>query len=111
MPAQPEMDPGDLTMELVEETGLRARHMHRLGRLHPAKGMSSQAYTVFVAEGLEAGEPAREHEEQDMRQGRFTQCQIESMIRAGNITDAATVAAYLLYLFSNRNRASHEFGC
>src|SRR3954452_21668920 len=44
LPGRKDADPLDLARrELAEETGLRARHMHRLGQLHPAKGMSSQA--------------------------------------------------------------------
>jgi hypothetical protein len=66
--------------------------------------MSSQAFTVFIAEELEAGQHAREHEEQDMCQRWFSKADLEHMIRAGTITDAPTVAAYLLYLFSDRNR-------
>jgi 8-oxo-dGTP pyrophosphatase MutT (NUDIX family) len=110
LPNRKDADPADLARrELAEETGLRARHIYRLGNLHPAKGMSSQACTVFIAEGLEAGQHAREQEEQDMRQRRFTQADLENMIRTGSITDAATIAAYLLYLFSDWNHASHEF--
>lgn len=55
---------------------------------------------MFIADGLEAGQHAREHEEQDMRQHLFTRVELENMIRAGTITDSATIAAYLLYLFS-----------
>jgi 8-oxo-dGDP phosphatase len=66
-------DPIELARrELAEETGLRAGHIYRLGRLYPAKGMTSQAFTVFVAEQLEVGQHSREHEEQDMRQRRFS---------------------------------------
>lgn len=111
LPNREDADPTELARrELAEETGLRARDTHRLGYLHSAKGMSSQAFTVFIAEGLEAGQHAREHEEQDMRQRWFTQADLEAMIRDGTITDAPTVAAYLLYLFSDRNRDSHGFG-
>ena len=39
-----------------------------------------------------------------MRQHRFSQADVENMIQDGTITDAATIAGYLLYLFSDRNR-------
>ena len=108
LPNREDSDPTELARrELAEETGLRARHMHRLGYLHPAKGMSSQACAVFIAEELEAGQHSREHEEQDMRQRWFSQADLEDMIRAGTITDAPTIAAYLLYLFSDRKRGCH----
>jgi 8-oxo-dGTP pyrophosphatase MutT (NUDIX family) len=109
LPNRQHADPTELARrELAEETGLRARHIQRLAYLHPAKGMSSQAFTVFIATGLEAGRHAREHEEQDMRQRWFSQTDFERMIQDGTITDAATIAAYLLYLFSTRNHARME---
>lgn len=111
MPNREHADPAELARrELAEETGLRATHIHRLGYVHPAKGMCSQACTVFVADGLEAGQHSREHEEQDMRQRWFSRADLEDMIQNGTITDAPTIAAYLLYLFPDRNHASHQTG-
>lgn len=111
LPNREDADPTELARrELTEETGLCARRIHRLGYLHSAKGMSNQGCTVFIAEGLEAGQHAREHEEQDMRQHWFSRADLEDMIQNGTITDAPTIAAYLLYLFADRNRASHGAG-
>jgi 8-oxo-dGTP pyrophosphatase MutT (NUDIX family) len=84
--------------ELAEETGLRALRLYHLGNLHPAKGMSSQGFAVFVADELKAGEHAREHEEQDMRQRWVSQSEFDQMIRGGVVTDDSTLAAYLLLL-------------
>lgn len=54
LPNGEEGDPAALAhRKLAEETGLHAGHLHRLGYLYPAKGMSSQAYAVFVAGHLE----------------------------------------------------------
>ena len=39
--------------ELEEETGHRAAHMVALGRFHASPGMSSEAFTLLRAEGLE----------------------------------------------------------
>ena len=38
--------------ELEEETGYRAEHMVDLGRFHASPGMSSEGFTLFLAEGL-----------------------------------------------------------
>jgi 8-oxo-dGTP pyrophosphatase MutT (NUDIX family) len=103
LPDSQDGDPTELAMrELAEETGLRPTHIHRLGYLHPAAGMSSQGCTVFVAEQLQAGQHSREHEEQDMHQCWFTTASFEDMIRDGIITDDSTIAAYMLYLLSDR---------
>lgn len=102
LPNREDGDPTELARrELAEETGLRAGHIYRLGYLYPAKGMSSQGCTVFVAEQLEAGQHSREHEEQDMRQHRFSRADLEDMIRDGIVTDDSTIAAYMLYLLSD----------
>jgi 8-oxo-dGTP pyrophosphatase MutT (NUDIX family) len=105
LPNREDGDPTELARrELAEETGLRARHLYRLGQLYPAKGMSNQACTVFVAEQLEVGQHSREHEEQDMRQCQFSQADLENMIRGGTINDDSTIAAYMLYLLPGPKR-------
>ncbi len=109
LPNREDADPVELARrELAEETGLCARRIHRLGYLHPVKGMSSQGCAAFIAEGLEAGQHSREHEEQDMCQRWFSQADVEDMIQKGTITDAPTIAAYLLYLFADRNHTGHR---
>jgi 8-oxo-dGDP phosphatase len=100
-----EPDPAELAaMELREETGLRADSMVRLGQLDVAPGMSSQRGWVWLATGLTQGEHDREPEEQDMRSDWFTGAQIEAMIRAGDITDAQTIAAWTLLALADRDR-------
>jgi len=97
-------DPADLARrELAEETGLHARTLYHVGNLHPAKGMSSQGFTVFVAVELQAGEHAREHEEQDMHQRWVSRAEFEQMIRDGLVTDDSTLAAYLLLLLQEKD--------
>lgn len=106
LPGRQDDDPTKLAMrELAEETGLRAGRIHRLGYLHPASGMSSQGCTVFVAEELEAGQHSREHEEQDMHQCWFSKTSFQDMIRDGTVTDDSTIAAYMLYVLSDRNKS------
>lgn len=94
--------------ELAEETGLRAGKLYHLGDLHPAKGMSSQRFAVFVADHLEAGTHAREHEEQDMRQRWISRSDFDQMIRDGLITDDSTLAAYLLFLLTPANAVASQ---
>jgi len=72
-------DPEELArLELAQETGLRAGELTRLGSLHCAHGISSQAW---------------------VSRARF-----EEMIGEGLITDDSTVAAYALLLVSERSR-------
>ncbi|NUS10346.1 MAG: NUDIX hydrolase [Streptomyces sp.] len=82
--------------ELREETGLRADRMTYLGRMHVAYGYASQGCHVFLAEELTEGAPEREASEADMRQRRVAPDEWRALIRAGRVTDAATLAAYTL---------------
>ena len=70
-------------LELLQETGLRARHLVKLGFLNCAHGISSQGGHFFLATGLEPGTPEREHEEQDMRQEWVPRAKFEEMISRG----------------------------
>ena len=82
--------------ELAEETGLRAARMEHLGRLFFAYGLSDQSFDVWRATGLEPGEQALEATEADLRVERFAVAELEAMIAAGRVRDAATVAAWHL---------------
>jgi 8-oxo-dGTP pyrophosphatase MutT (NUDIX family) len=96
-------DPTELArLELLQETGLRARNLVKLGCLNCAHGLSSQRGHFFLATGLEPGTPEREHEEQDMRQEWVPRTRFEEMITGGVITDDSTVAAYALLLLRER---------
>jgi 8-oxo-dGTP pyrophosphatase MutT (NUDIX family) len=84
--------------ELREETGLVAGELVHLGHLFGAYGFCSQGFDVFLATGLVAGPPQREHSEQDMVHRFVTDVEFSAMIRSGLVVDAATIAAYALLL-------------
>jgi 8-oxo-dGDP phosphatase len=102
-PGRADLDPAELAhRELREETGLRAESMTPIGLLDVAPGMSSQRGRVFVATGLTEGEHDREHTEQDMHSEWFSRAECERMMRKGEITDAQSLAAWALYLLTER---------
>jgi len=82
------------TAELHEETGLIAGSMQHAGRLYLAYGYSSQAYDVFLASDLEAGENQLDAEEVGLISRAFTLSRFEDMLKDGTIRDATTIAAY-----------------
>jgi ADP-ribose pyrophosphatase len=99
-----EPEPAELARrELREETGLRAQSVVPLGQLDVAPGMSSQRGWVFLATGLEEGPHEREPEEQDMRSAWFTDDEIEEMILSGIITDAQSIAGWMLLRLADGN--------
>ncbi len=93
----PDADPLEAAAhELAEETGLRAGRQTVLGRLHEAYGMSSQAFHVVLAEDLTPGEQALEPEEVGLVSSFFALPEVWSLVDAGRLTDAPTLAALAL---------------
>ena len=86
--------------ELAEETGLRAGSLRHLGHLYEAYGLCSQGCDVYLATDLVPGEVSREDSEQDMRHRAVTEDEFRRMVRAGDVVDGATLAAYSLLLLS-----------
>jgi 8-oxo-dGTP pyrophosphatase MutT (NUDIX family) len=82
--------------ELREETGLEADDISYLGHLYGAYGFCSQGFDVYLATALRPVLATREKTVQDMRYMRVTARQFVSMVRDGQVVDAATVAAYWL---------------
>ena len=82
--------------ELREETGLTAGQLRHVGHLFQAPGFSAQGFDVFLATDLTQGETALEVTESDLTAQAFTWPEVRAMIAAGEITDAATLAALAL---------------
>lgn len=102
-PDRADMDPAELSaQELREETGLSAGSMTAIGSVDVAPGISSQRGWVFLATELTNGEPERELEEQDMTMAWFERAEVEKMMATGEITDAQSMAAYLLLVLRER---------
>lgn len=62
------LDPGErptecAARELQEETGYRPGHLDELGWIWPTPGFSDEKIWLFLASGLEAGEPRLEDDE------------------------------------------------
>ena len=82
--------------ELEEETGLRAGRLERLGFMHYSPGLSSQGCHAWVATDLEHGEPRPEPTEVGLGVLAVAPARFERMVLDGEITDAATIAAWTL---------------
>jgi 8-oxo-dGTP pyrophosphatase MutT (NUDIX family) len=82
--------------ELAEETGFRAKHLERLGRLYYGYGLLDQPVDIWRATGLEPGPQDLEPTEHDLIVRRFSHAEIERMIDANELRDAASVAAWHL---------------
>ena len=80
--------------ELKEETGLTAKRWSQVLRLHTSNSITDEEGIVFVAEGLDEGEPDCD-ETEDLQIRKLPLSDALSMIERGEITDAISVAALL----------------
>lgn len=78
--------------ELLEETGLRARHWRPIVKMHLSNSVSDESGIVFLAQGLEMGEAEPEETEQlVLRRVPFEEAY--RMVKDFGITDSLSVAA------------------
>jgi 8-oxo-dGTP pyrophosphatase MutT (NUDIX family) len=98
-------DPEELARgELIEETGLEAAEMVRLGDLWIAYGYARQKQHVYLATGLTHAEKAPDAEEHDLVVRSVSVGEFEEMMRNGAIRDGCTLAAWGLYLLWKRRQ-------
>lgn len=81
--------------ELREETGLSGGSWRQLASFWTSPGFVNERVTVFVAHGLEEGEPEPD-EGEDLEVVRWTLAEVEARLR--ELEDATTLIGLLLYL-------------
>jgi ADP-ribose pyrophosphatase len=83
--------------ELIEETGHPARSLQRLGTVYPAPGYTDECLHVYYAQ-VEATQVARNLDEDERIEIVYLEAsEIETMIAAGDIEDAKTLSAWMLF--------------
>lgn len=78
--------------ELIEETGLRAARMSKVGQIYPVPGYSTEIIYVFKAEGLTQGEAAPE-EYEVIENIIMTKPQVKQLFLSGKLQDAKSICA------------------
>jgi ADP-ribose pyrophosphatase len=95
------LEPGEPALatarrELIEEAGYAAEDRTRLGVIHPLLSYSTEAIEVYVATGL-SHVGARLDDGEFLEVGMMSVGEMLKAIDRGEITDAKTVTALLLY--------------
>jgi ADP-ribose pyrophosphatase len=85
------------TAEPGEECGLTGGQWSKLGAFWTTPGFSREYMHVFLAEGVERGDPAPEADE-ELEIVRYPAADVEALVP--EIEDAKTLAGLLLYLTS-----------
>ena len=93
------IDPGEKELpaakrELREETGFSARRWKRILRFYASPGFVAEPMSVFLAQGLRAGEAEPEADEV-IEQRLVPLSKAVRMITTGNIRDAKTISGVL----------------
>lgn len=89
--------------ELAEETGYTARRFRQLLDVFPTPGFLSEHMVIFACTGLTPG-AARPEDDEKIEVGRFSQQELERMMRRGRLRDAKTIAALLYFAHVVRGR-------
>lgn len=87
--------------ELIEETGYRAAQLQMVRKFYASPGICDEAMYLFVANGLIAGEPDREANEQIENQ-LATWDEIRRWLSDGTIQDGKTLVGLMSYLLNER---------
>ncbi len=83
--------------ELIEEAGLAATSIVHLVTMHNAPGMSDEAVTIYLAQGLRQVDDDRQGvEEMAMEVERIALDEALAMVDDGRITDAKTIIGLAL---------------
>ena len=83
--------------ELEEETGFRAGRVQRLGGFFLAPGYSTEYIQAYLATDLEPGSAGGD-EDEDIQVLSLPLAEILRMVETGELEDAKSLAALLLYL-------------
>ena len=95
------VDPGEAMeaaaiRELREETGYVPDSIRFLAPIYPSVGYCTERIDIFYADVHEPGETDFDHDE-NIETVLITEDKMDSMIRAGQVQDAKTLAAWMLY--------------
>jgi len=82
--------------ELKEETGYEPDSIRLLGPIYPSVGYCDERIDIFYAEVHEPGETDFDHDE-EIETVLVTEEEMARMIRANEVQDAKTLAAWALY--------------
>ncbi|MFZ5353537.1 MAG: NUDIX hydrolase [Bacillota bacterium] len=80
--------------ELKEETGLTCEKVTFLTQMYPSPGYTDEKIHIYIAEGLQEGDYARD-EDEFLNVCRYTLDEAYEMISTGIIKDAKTIIAVL----------------
>ena len=83
--------------EVLEETGFAVSRLQRLGVIHPTPGYVDERITCYYAEAVGPRMPCKLDEDERLESVTLAESALAAMVRAGEVTDGKTLAAWALY--------------
>lgn len=95
-------DPGEkaaesAARELKEETGYTAESLELLGPIYPSVGYCTERIDIYYAEVKKPRGSVSFDDDERIETVLVTEAELDAMIRANEIADAKTLAAWMLY--------------
>ncbi len=83
--------------ELREETGIKAKHLQRIGSIHPCIGYADELIEVYFTDSFSVGTPQLQEGEEELQSFWVSEKQFIEKLNRGEITDGKTLAAWSLW--------------
>lgn len=84
--------------ELLEETGLIARHWMHLQTFYTAPGFCTEKMWLYLAQDVQPAPQSRAADDEQIEVCLYTRAQVQEMLRSGQIHDAKTLVGLLRWL-------------
>lgn len=86
--------------ELLEETGLVARHWAHLQTFYTAPGFCTEKMWLYLAQDVQAAQESHAADDEQIEVCFYSRAQVKEMLRSGQFHDAKTLVGLLWWVYA-----------